>query len=93
MPATETAAPPALHPEGTTVQYVGSLPEYRGLFGWVDAHYVPNPAALVLAQMEGADPTPLVGYTVVLSRRPSEGGAVVLKNVRHASLVAGPNRG
>jgi hypothetical protein len=30
---------------------------------------------------------------VRLSRRPSEGGPVVLKNVRHQSLVVGPNRG
>jgi hypothetical protein len=84
---------PTLHPVGTTVRYTGSLCEFRGLYGWVAAHYIPNPAALALAAMEGADPTPLVGYEVRLSRKPSEGGAITLTNVRHASLVAEANNG
>jgi hypothetical protein len=76
---------------GTTVRYTGSLPEFRGLYGWVVAVRSPNPAALYLAQLEKADPTPLVRYSVRLSRKPSEGGEVRLDDVRHASLVPESN--
>lgn len=71
---------------GTTVRYEGSLVEFHGLYGWVEGQHPLNMPGLSVR-----DDTTEVRYSVHLSRRPSEGGGLVLHNVRQESVIVGPN--